>query len=229
MNVHNILEEEVIKRVNSLYEQVKNMNVHWLTCDCEQCRLDTASYVLNRLQPKYIVSGRGMTHNASDYDSQKNADIDALIIEAMRIVSSIKRPYHDQTEKEVTDEMSGPVFNFPTFLGSVYDGMTFEPLADATVTLQLENKIAQMIDHTWANPCVTTKSTKATYTFWVKFLQAPTDNAVYHFQLDITAPGYDPVTYSFAVPVLKEDEVRKSLNSTYSLKIQDLFLFPTEK
>ena len=63
MNVHNLMEDVVIKAVNTLYDKVKAEKVAWLTCDCENCRLDTVSYVLNRIPPKYVVSGRGVTHN----------------------------------------------------------------------------------------------------------------------------------------------------------------------
>ena len=56
MTVHNILEEEVINQVNNIYDQAKEIGIAWITCDCEQCRLDTATYVLNRIPPKYIVS-----------------------------------------------------------------------------------------------------------------------------------------------------------------------------
>ena len=58
MNVHNLMEEIVKQRVDQLYENAKNEKVEWLSCDCENCRLDTVSFVLNRIPPKYVVSGR---------------------------------------------------------------------------------------------------------------------------------------------------------------------------
>lgn len=225
MTVHNILEEEVIERVNNIYNQAKEQGVAWLTCDCEQCRLDTTSYVLNRIPPKYIVSGRGMNHNVSSTDAQQKADMDALIFEAMRIVSSVQRPFHAQSNPNETKEEIGEFYNFPTFIGSVFDGETFEPLANANVTLKIDNQLVPMIDHTWANPCTTSKATKATYSFWIKPQQATETSKVFKFTLEINAEGYDSITYAFELPVMKEDKAKKSLNSTYSLKLQDLFLF----
>jgi competence protein ComFB len=224
MTVHNILEEEVIERVNNIYNQAKEQGIAWLTCDCEQCRLDTTSYVLNRIPPKYIVSGRGMNHNVSSTDAQQKADMDSLIFEAMRIVSSVQRPFHAQNNKS-SEEEAGEFYNFPTFIGSVFDGDTFEPLANASITIKMNNEIAPMIDHTWTNPCTTTKSTKATYSFWVKPQQAQDKSSIFNFSLEISAEGYESITYAFELPVMKEDKAKKSLNSTYSLKIQDLFLF----
>lgn len=225
MTVHNILEEEVIERVSNIYNQAKEQGVAWLTCDCEQCRLDTATYVLNRIPPKYIVSGRGMNHNVSSTDAQQKADMDSLIFEAMRIVSSVQRPFHAQNNEEDSKDEIGEFYNFPTFIGSVFDGDTFEPLENANITLKMNDEIAPMLDHTWTNPCTTTKSTKATYSFWVKPQQAKDKSCIYKFTLEIRADGYDTITYAFEIPVMKEYRAKKSLNSTYSLKIQDLFLF----
>ena len=45
MNVHNLMEDLVIQNVGEMYAQVKEAKAAWLTCDCENCRLDTVSYV----------------------------------------------------------------------------------------------------------------------------------------------------------------------------------------
>ena len=45
------------------------------------------------------------------------------------------------------------------------------------------------------------------------------------FTLEISAEGYETINHTFEVPINKENRMRKSLNSTYTLKIQDLFLF----
>ena len=147
MNVHNLMEDIVIKAVNTLYDRVKGENVAWLTCDCENCRLDTVSYVLNRIPPKYVVSGRGVTHNVEYLaSSQLQADIDSLALEGMRTVSATKRPFHNEPRKPVDNKPKHPAFNFFTFMGTVLDGNTFEPISDATVTLKMDGKLAEMYD-----------------------------------------------------------------------------------
>ena len=40
--------------------------------------------------------------------------------------------------------------------------------------------------------------------------------------------GYSPVTYSFVVPLVSETLDKRELNSVYSLKIQDIFLFRSD-
>ena len=228
MNVHNVNEELVIDRVNELYTQVKKMNAHWLTCDCEHCRIDAVSYVLNRIPPCYIVSGRGVIYNTMENNSQLKADIDALVIEAMHIISSVKRPYHEQHE-ELKPLEKGPFYNFPTFFGAIYDGNTFQPLGNAQIVLKLDNYPAQMIDYTWSNPYYTSEMTKAVYSFLVKSQNAEKENtsSVFVFTVEVHLQGYESVSYSFSVPLISEGSMRSQSNSTYSLKIQDLFLFPS--
>jgi len=231
LEVHNIMEEQVIARVNELYDQVKEMNPAWLTCDCDNCRVDTINFVLNRIPPKYVVSGRGVTHNTALLaDTQLKADIDALAIEGIRLVSAAKRPYHNAARKIEKPIVEGSVFNFPTFIGNVFDGTTFEPLSGAKILLKLDNENAQMMDISWANPTQTFAATKGSFTFWVKPIKADTqkESKEFHFSLEISANEYTPITYSFDVPLVSDDFDRRELNSTYSLKIQDLFLFRTD-
>lgn len=229
MNVHNLMEEVVIHRINNLYEQVKQVKASWLTCDCENCRLDTISYVLNRISPKYVVSGRGVLH-AKDVmeDPQVKADIDAIGIEGIRIVSTTKRPFHTSARRECTVQKSeNPVFNFPTIQGTVLEGNTFEPLIGVTVTLKMNGKNVPMADVTWANPINTYQSTKGTYSFWPKACDAEKDGETkkFSFTLELTCPGYDSVTYSFDSTLTSESVVRGELDTTVSLKIMDLVMF----
>lgn len=229
VNIHNIMEEQVITRVNKLYDQVKEKGSAWLTCDCENCRMDTVSYVLNRIPPRYVVSGRGVTHNTRDLsaDNQLVADIDQLGVEGMRLVSSAKRPFHKSTRENFTAVLDKPVFNFPTFLGNVFDGQTFEPLSGVNILLKLNGKPAEMMDITWPNPCNTFQATQGSYSFWC--LPVPSEKEgearTFDFTLDINADGYQSVTFSFSVPVTSEKIDRREVNSTFSLNIQDIFLF----
>ena len=136
MNVHNLMEEIVKQKVDKLYENAKEEKVEWLSCDCENCRLDTVSFVLNRIPPKYVVSGRGATHAAIDLDNtQLQADVESLAMEGMRTVSSTKRPYHLDSSNNDAPKNVQPYFNFNSFTGRIFDGATFEPVSNASVLL----------------------------------------------------------------------------------------------
>ena len=234
MNVHNIMEDVVIKAVNNMYDRVKGEGVAWLTCDCENCRLDTVSYVLNRIPPKYVVSGRGVTHNVEYLaSSQLLADIDSLSLEGMRTVSSTKRPFHAENRDDCVIQGNNkkaktkPAFNFFTFMGIVLDGNTFEPVSNAKITLKIDGKLAEMVDKTWSNPYNLVPSTKGVYSFWVKSIPAKKsgERAYFKFSIEIEAEGYSESVYHFEVPIMSEDSVRLTLDSTYTLKMKDLVIF----
>ncbi|MCR5764264.1 MAG: late competence development ComFB family protein [Treponema sp.] len=233
VKIHNIMEEQVISHVNELYDQVKAKGAVWLTCDCENCRLDTINYVLNRIPPRYVVSGRGVTHNNAVVlaDSQLSIDIDKFALEGMKLVSASKRPYHKSTmDQNIQDASKYPVFNFPTFTGNVYDGSTFEALTDVELVLKLGNENATMIDSGWSNPFKTFPGSNGSFTFWVAPIRAEKEKESKDFVFTIEAKldGYDPVTYSFDVPIVSEIKDRIQLNSIYSLKTQDIFMFRTD-
>lgn len=234
-NVHNIMEEVVTEYVNNLYDEVKSQNAVWLTCDCESCRLDTICYVLNRIPSRYVIGSRGVTHNSKIMgdNRQITIDIEKLCIEGMRLVNTAKRPYHKNGLKRAgaAVEVSSAEFNFPTFVGNVYDGTTFEPLSGATAKLTLDGETVEMVDSTWQNPCNTFEATKGSYSFWMAPQEAVADgmNKKFNFSVEITCPGYVPVTYSFTVPLTSEKIETVELNSTYSVKIQDIFMFKEDE
>ena len=230
MHVHNLLEEVVIERINHLNDQIKEVNPPWFRCDCENCRMDAVAYVLNRLPPKYVISGKGAVFTTEHIkEGQSLTDIDAKSLEAIRIVNSVQRPNH--VKKQIKRERQNvPFFNFPIFTGDTFDGLTFEPLSGAKVTLTSNGKLVEMQDPTWPNPCTTYQTTKGTYSFWLKPLPAEKEGEtkIFNFSLEISASGYEDIHFSFSLPVTSEFSENSTLDSTYSYKIQDLFLFAND-
>ncbi|MGP1457690.1 MAG: late competence development ComFB family protein [Treponema sp.] len=225
------MEEYVAGRINELYDRLMENNSAWLTCDCENCRMDSISYVLNKVKPHYVVSGRGIVYTAQMLDApQMKADIDALGIEAIRTVAATQRPYH----KEMKSDSSGgsaignPSFNFPIIMGTVYNGTTFEPLSDATVTLRTEDGDAAMQDTAWQNPSRTFNSTKGTFSFWPKSLAASQVNETrkFHFAVEVSAEGFTTANYGFDVISVSDAFPQLSIENIVRLKIMDLYLFP---
>ncbi|MGI5096212.1 late competence development ComFB family protein [Treponema socranskii] len=230
MKVHNVMEELVMSRVALMYERLNETRPSWLTCDCEDCRIDVVSYVLNRIPPRYVVSGRGIVHTMNIPMPQIKADIDALTMEAIRVINSVKRPYHKDLAPSVHSEESQISFNFPIFSGTVFDGASFEPLIDCTITLKCDEHNADMIDKTWSNPCKTYAPTNGSYSFWVKPFKAEKlgESKYFTFTVEVSANGYTPVSHAFSIPLVSEAEQRNEASTSYSLKIQDLFLFRSD-
>ena len=128
-------------------------------------------------------------------------------------------------------ETTIPTYTFPTFLGTIYDGSTFEPLDNASVTLKLSNgKHATMMDASWSNPCKTFAKTSGTYSFWVapEACMKEGETREFSFTLDIEREGYTPISYSFSISLVSKAEDPHKLNSACSLKVQDLFMFREE-
>lgn len=229
MNVHNLMEDVVSRVVNDMYDQLKADGAAWLTCDCENCRIDTISYVLNKVPAKYIVSGRGLTHSSEILnDSQTKADVEALAFKGIQIVSGSKRPFHLEDNPAAADGMSeSPGFNFPAFTGIVMDGGSFEPVPDVKLLLKHNGKVVEMMDKSWSNPTTTAKSTNGIYSFWPKPFPAEKAGIAqkFNFSLEATAEGYAPVHYHFEIPMISEDSSRAALNSTVSFKLKDIVIF----
>ena len=231
MKVHNVMEELIASRVNLMYERLNEAKPSWFTCDCEDCRLDVVSYVLNRIPPRYVVSGRGVVHTMKLVPTpQIKADIDALVIEAVREINLTKRPYHKDVAPNARSEKHEISFNFPIFSGSVFDGASFEPLIDCTITLKYGEDNADMIDKTWSNPCKTYAATNGSYSFWVKPFKADKvgESKYFTFTVAVAAKGYTPASHAFSIPLISEAEQRNEASTAYSLKIQDLFLFRSD-
>ena len=144
--------------------------------------------------------------------------------------NSTKRPYHTQSKNLEIAKNSVPAFNFSTFTGNILDGTNFEPISNAEVTLKFEGQVAQMIDPTWANPYVTCKTTKGTYSFLVKPLPAEKEgiSKKFNFSITVTAPGYTDTEYHFEVPLTSDGMTKNDIDSTYSLKLNDIIIFKND-
>ncbi|MBS7260794.1 MAG: late competence development ComFB family protein [Treponema sp.] len=229
MNIHNSMEDAVTQDVNNLYESLKKDNIKWLKCDCESCRLDTICYVLNRTQPKYYVSERGILHNALDMeDSQLKTDITKLAMEGIRLISGSARANHTVKSEETESETGKLYYNFPLIMGTIYNGDNFEPLEDVSIVLKLNNEDAQMADCTWSNPAKTYKATKGSYTFWPAAIECEKEETkIFKLTLEISAKNFGSTIYAVELPLIPEKVKKSSLESTYSLKVKDIFLFDT--
>lgn len=223
MKIQNIMETYVAKRVNAMYDELATENASFLSCGCDNCRLDTICYVLNRIPAKYVVSGRGVTHAMLSSDVQLRADVDALVMDGIRIVNTAKRPYHAE-RKSFEECLANPAFIFPVFIGTVYDGRTFEPLNDVNVSLKSEGNLVEMEDVSWSNPARTYKATKGTYSFKPASIKADGNGLTNNFSYTviISAPGYQNIVFSFTVPVTSTNQPEQF----FSIKLQDAYLFP---
>lgn len=84
----NIVEEMVMKKIDELQPNVN-------CCTCEKCRLDVASYALNHLPAKYVVTHKGeLMGKLFMYNPQMDMDITSAVIRAFQLIG--EHPQHDE-------------------------------------------------------------------------------------------------------------------------------------
>lgn len=230
MDIHNSMEEFVFETVNDIFDE-KAENGFPLA-HCYQCRLDVACYVLNRIKPEYIISGRGLAHYESDYQDhlQTSADIVALVNEGLRKIDTRRRPYYTNSPQERPEIPAGPVYNYPAIIGRILHGTTFEPLMNINVALLRDNEPVTMIDPTWQNPYFVVESTRGHFTFLPHPEKAEKtgEQKSFSFEVYIDVEGFSPLQHFFEMNITAQNEVLHNFSVQNTYKIGELYLFPED-
>jgi competence protein ComFB len=228
MDIHNTAEDLVMAEIHTICDSLEAEGKPGGICTCAQCRQDAACYVLNRVEPHYVVSHRGAARVNNEMDKQSRADLTAMVYEGIKRVSHNQRPYVDHGKnRESAAAPDTPVFNIPTIMGRVFNGLNFSPMADITVELLQNGALAVMRDSNWQNPYALIPNTGGTFTFWPRPAAAEkTDTpAVFQFVIRIAAPDFAELNHVFSIPAISElTSPTFSLSRTF--KLPDLYLFP---
>lgn len=87
--LRNTTEEDVEEMLNSLLPGMPEV------CSCEICRLDMATYALNRLKPNYVRSDKGaLFHKVNVSSHQAKTDILSTVVSAINTIA--QHPNHDK-------------------------------------------------------------------------------------------------------------------------------------
>lgn len=188
MFIHNIMEDKVLSFLAEILKEKKGI------CKCQQCQMDMACYALNKLKPKYIISSRGIVHsNDSSLETQQNnADIFAVINEAVEKVSSSTRHSPQFEYKELQEKITGAqeeifYYNFPQITGRVICSDSLLPIIDAKVWLLNNNdeKPITMVNNSWNNPVHLVDRMNGSFAFWPVPLITKDNNKEMEFQFNI--------------------------------------------
>jgi competence protein ComFB len=232
MEIHNAAEDIVLVNVDEIFdEEERTKSVGY--CTCGQCRLDVACYVLNRISPEYVVSGRGLAHAEIGRTAtfQHEVDLFRLIHEGITQVSKTKRPDFPHTsEKKRRPMVEGPAYNFPTVIGRIFNGKNFEPMSGISLTLLRSGSAAAMVDANWQNPCTLVPSTAGTFIFWPapEKAESLSGTKTVDFELVSAPDGYEEFRYFFTVALSAEPEATAVFSMQRTFKLPDLFIFPKE-
>ena len=83
--LRNIMEDYVIVTLDHMLDSLD-------CCKCEKCRLDIASYALNRLPSKYVATTQGeLMTRLCEFDNQFEAQVMAAITNASQVVANNPR------------------------------------------------------------------------------------------------------------------------------------------
>jgi len=231
MEIHNVSEDVVFSSVHKIFEIIRNEGNPEGLCLCEQCKIDTICYTLNRIMPHYIVSNRGITRIEQDWTGkqQAEADIATLIYKGLRVVNHNLRPtaIHDETISE-DKVLTEPAFYIPTIIGRLFDGETFAPLAGVTVELYSKGDLVPMRNRNWQNPFTLVTNTPGAFTFWPAPVIAKTldVHSIFEYSIKVESPQYETLTHFFKIPVVSSmltSYASASMDRTF--KLPDLYLF----
>lgn len=83
----NLMEDNVEQMINKLLPTMPHI------CSCNDCKLDMATYALNRLRPKYARTSTGaVLHRFDTLSPQVEAEILSVVISAMELIGG--HPHH---------------------------------------------------------------------------------------------------------------------------------------
>ncbi|MDR1325744.1 MAG: late competence development ComFB family protein [Treponema sp.] len=228
MKFHNINEDVVISKVDEIFEFIQKQGNPEHFCFSEQCRLDTICYVLNRVEPHYIVSSSGVARFGLDTTERRQLKIDvtALVYDAIKKVTQNTRSFPMAYLGPALED--SPVFNIPTILGKFLNGVNFAPMVDAKLELRLDGKLTPMIDERWQNPYKLVSDNPGIFSFWPS--PVPTEalgiRQVFKFVISAEKEGFETVHHFFEAEAMSEAQRHSAFSMDRSISLYDLYMFP---
>ncbi len=228
MKIHNQKEMQVIALVDEIFGEEKEKKERAF-CICGQCRLDVACYVLNRLEPRYVVSERGVAHTENLYQDrvQETADIAALIHEGIDRVSRQKRPDFPHEEDALSTAEESAIYAFPIIKGRVFNGNTFEPVCNIDVFLKISGELIEMVDPNWQNPCHIYESGSGSFFFLPKPATAESysPGMPFRFEILIDDSRFETLHHFFMITPMGNETADLAVDTSEGYSTDDLYLF----
>jgi competence protein ComFB len=231
--IHNTVEDAVFSEIDDICAAIDRDGKGDI-CTCPQCRMDAACYVLNRIAPHYVISNRGVARveQESIERQQTVADITALVYEGIkRVTHNQRRTANHNLKLEDKVMADTPVYNIPTIVGRLFNGINFEPLSAVNVELRMDGNLVPMKDNNWQNPYCLVANTKGTFTFWPKPIVVETRGQCKNFEysLHVEVPGFETLNHFFRIPMISDSVPVRSYSMARTFKLPDLYMFPPGK
>ena len=232
MRIHNLLEEIVLEKINDFLKEYRDKKPADELALVEEYMPDVACYVLNRIDPVYVVSGRGLAYLDIDYleKLQRDADLVTLIHQGIERVTTVHRPHYDKKKSAKQGPVKGNFFNFPIIKGRIFNSLNFEPVFDLDVELLEKQERVTMIEETWPNPCRIVANTAGNFYFWPRPLpaQAIGERIRRELELAVRSDRFEEMRHFFTVELDAEEGVIDYFRVNKILTLKDLYLVPKE-
>jgi competence protein ComFB len=200
----------------------------YLTTD--ECRMDVACFVLNRIPQRYVSSARGQAHIEQEIENDQQLFVDLVTLshEGLRRVTSVQRSFYGNAPD--APAVQGPHFFFPTVKTRLFDANTFTAAKDVPVALLRDDSMVRMVDSRWQNPFTVAEPTGATVLFWPQPAQAagPDESGRFEFEIRVESDGYESLHHFFTIERISTNEGMSALIATGEHRIPDLYLVPSE-
>jgi len=233
----NTLEELVVDKVEAAFKNVdeSKTNIHNMK--------DVVVYILNNIKPRYIISTRGMLHEATNTSAKKKIEdeINGIMSEAIEQIINNPRPIEEgevqpNSLREIfgmTDRFSMTEyysFNFPFFIGNVKNSKTDGPLSGIEATLYINGELAEEFDSSWPNPYITSDKSECKFAFWPKPIKAENNEAITYkdmlFEIKFSGNSIMPSTTSFTIKLESQKYTVNFVREDYTKEIGTIALDP---
>ncbi|MDR0302085.1 MAG: late competence development ComFB family protein [Treponema sp.] len=231
LDIHNTTEDIVFSKLQAIFDEIQRSGNPDGFCMCEQCRVDIICYALNRIEPNYIVSNRGLTRmeQTGVKHQQIGADVATLLYKGIRLVNHNLRPTapHDGSHTE-KPKINSPVFDIPTISGRIFDGISFEPIVNIEVALLSQGELVPARNSNWQNPYTIIPITPGIFSFWpAPVITAESDiRRDFNYSIRINSPDYEVLNHFFTITSISRFLGTNSQTLNRSYKLPDLYLFP---
>ncbi|MBN1525227.1 MAG: late competence development ComFB family protein [Spirochaetales bacterium] len=232
MRIHNLLEEIVLDKIDEILREYGDRHPEGEIALAEEFRLDVACYVLNRIDPLYMVSGRGLAYLDIDYleKLQRDADLFTLVHQGIQRILTVKRPHYDEKRK-YAEPKDGYYFNFPIIKGRIFNSINFAPVYNIDVLIRHNGKKVEMIEPNWQNPYSIVENTAGNFYFWPKPIRGKKEGEKTTFELEVVVANgeYEELKHFFDVSLVCESGVQDYFKINHILNVKDIYLVPKEE
>ena len=180
MYLVNLMEQKISKLVD-IFLTEKNIPAN------ASMRMDIIAYTLNRVQPQYVTSARGVLHSYDD-DTEKNNEILEIISKASEIIR--RRKETTALESVPLIENAGYYITYPSIMGNICSSSKFEKIEEALVYAYHNGELLKGYGANFPNPAIVSKNVPGKFMFCFMPTKTESKDSI-EIKLDISIEAKD--------------------------------------